>query len=173
VFGGGEAAGVAIDDFADFSRNRVVRRTHPKSAMAMSLTLYSRPLTVSMLHIAVGAAIFADVKCVEGVVVRKSDVPRGTPIVLRPSRSLHGDWQRLTSLASFSDAVSQRLRKTRSVRLATKIYTCINYGIQKTECSYMNKCQKRNPPCGPQQPEATDDDAVLILNLNNLESRNS
>ena len=42
-------------------RNRARRRTHPKSAMAMSLTLYSRPLTVSMLHIAVGAAIFADV----------------------------------------------------------------------------------------------------------------
>ena len=36
-------------------------RTYPKSAMAMSLTLYSRPLTVSMEHIAVGADIFADV----------------------------------------------------------------------------------------------------------------
>lgn len=31
--------------------------THPKSAMAMSRTLYSRPLTVSTVHIAEGAAI--------------------------------------------------------------------------------------------------------------------
>lgn len=33
--------------------------THPKSAMAMSRTLYSRPLTVSTVHIA--DAIFVDV----------------------------------------------------------------------------------------------------------------
>mmetsp|Transcript_29505 Transcript_29505/g.73063 ORF Transcript_29505/g.73063 Transcript_29505/m.73063 type:complete len:362 (+) Transcript_29505:873-1958(+) len=32
----------------------------PKSAWAMSLTLYSRPLTVSMTHMAEGALIFAD-----------------------------------------------------------------------------------------------------------------
>ena len=38
--------------------------THPKSAMAMSRTLYSRPLTVSTTHIAEGAAIFVEVCCV-------------------------------------------------------------------------------------------------------------
>lgn len=37
-----------------------VGRTHPKSAMAMSLTLYSRPLRVSTVHIAEGAAILSD-----------------------------------------------------------------------------------------------------------------
>ena len=63
---GGEAAGGAIATFCDFSRYRARRRTHPKSAMAMSLTLYSRPLRVSMLHIAVGAAIFADVSSCGG-----------------------------------------------------------------------------------------------------------
>ena len=50
--------------------------THPKSAMAMSRTLYSRPLTVSTVHIA--DAIFADVFVYvgEGEVVRKSEADR-------------------------------------------------------------------------------------------------
>merc|ERR1719183_1004397 len=38
----------------------------PKSAWAMSRTLYSRPLTVSTVHIAEGADIFALVFWVEG-----------------------------------------------------------------------------------------------------------
>ena len=51
------------------------RRSGGKSAMAMSRTLYSRPLTVSTVHIA--DAIFVDVFVYGGrVVVRKSEADR-------------------------------------------------------------------------------------------------
>lgn len=47
--------------FPRIRQSRESRATYPKSAMAMSLTLYSRPATVSMEHIAVGADIFVEI----------------------------------------------------------------------------------------------------------------
>ena len=57
--------------------------THPKSAMAMSRTLYSRPLTVSTVHIAEGADILTDVLCCcwESVNLCGKSDERGHPAV--------------------------------------------------------------------------------------------